>query len=329
MTEPQPVMEQAEQDKLTRQVGRALLTVAGKAGRRCARSTGRRAGTSRSTCSSRARTARRGRCARRWRSSRGSASCGRACTARAGGPGCRRCTCWTRRAASAPEFEPDVEPRWRRVPPPIGFADELRFFPRADEHIPDWLRQRAGLRPAGDSPTPPGGMPGVGQPGAPGHAAAGQPPMPPAPGQPVPGQPAPGQPMPAHGGQGTPPGGMPQPERPVPAQGQPGGIPGGPQPGGPAARPAGARRPCRSTASTGLGSIQAGRSYATPSSATLLHASVNPALPCQLYELDGLAAAQLACNRLSRRGRAFGPTTPGDQPTATPPRQMIPSRPAP
>ena len=43
------------------------------------------------------------------------------------------------------EFEPDVEPRWRRVPPPIGFADELRFYPRADEHIPEWLRQRAGL----------------------------------------------------------------------------------------------------------------------------------------------------------------------------------------
>lgn len=41
------------------------------------------------------------------------------------------------------EFEPDVEPRWRRVPPPIGFADELRFFPRDPEHLPDWLRQRA------------------------------------------------------------------------------------------------------------------------------------------------------------------------------------------
>lgn len=41
------------------------------------------------------------------------------------------------------EFEPDVEPRWRRMPPPIGFADELRFFPREPEHIPDWLRARA------------------------------------------------------------------------------------------------------------------------------------------------------------------------------------------
>lgn len=59
------------------------------------------------------------------------------------------------------EFEPDVEPRWRRVPPPIGFADELKFFPRGDDHIPDWLRQRAGLPPAGAEvpATPPHGTP--------------------------------------------------------------------------------------------------------------------------------------------------------------------------
>ncbi len=61
------------------------------------------------------------------------------------------------------EFEPDVEPRWRRPPPPIGFQDELRFFPRTDDHIPPWLRHRAGLPPldppAADHPasaTPPG-----------------------------------------------------------------------------------------------------------------------------------------------------------------------------
>jgi hypothetical protein len=61
------------------------------------------------------------------------------------------------------EFEPDVEPRWRRPPPPIGFQDELRFFPRGEEHIPDWLRQRAGLPPAMPPgpplPTPPTGIP--------------------------------------------------------------------------------------------------------------------------------------------------------------------------
>ncbi|MEV6874706.1 ferredoxin [Amycolatopsis sp. NPDC051128] len=42
---------------------------------------------------------------------------------------------------------PDVEPPFQRQPPPIGFQDELRFFPRADEHIPGWLRERAGLTP--------------------------------------------------------------------------------------------------------------------------------------------------------------------------------------
>ncbi|HKS45003.1 MAG TPA: ferredoxin [Amycolatopsis sp.] len=45
------------------------------------------------------------------------------------------------------EFTIDEEPRWRRLPPPVGFADELRFFPRAEEHIPGWLRRRAGLSP--------------------------------------------------------------------------------------------------------------------------------------------------------------------------------------
>ncbi|MGQ0837915.1 hypothetical protein [Actinokineospora sp.] len=61
------------------------------------------------------------------------------------------------------EFEPDVEPPWRRVPPPIGFADELRFFPRSEDNIPDWFRVRAGLPPAVSSETqaahtPPGGI---------------------------------------------------------------------------------------------------------------------------------------------------------------------------
>ncbi|WAL63530.1 ferredoxin [Amycolatopsis cynarae] len=42
---------------------------------------------------------------------------------------------------------PDLEPPFRQLPPPIGFQDELRFFPRAEEHIPAWLRERAGLVP--------------------------------------------------------------------------------------------------------------------------------------------------------------------------------------
>jgi hypothetical protein len=47
--------------------------------------------------------------------------------------------------ASVVKFLPDVEPRWRRPPPLVGFQDELRFFPRAEQFIPPWLRLRAGL----------------------------------------------------------------------------------------------------------------------------------------------------------------------------------------
>lgn len=81
------------------------------------------------------------------------------------------------------EFRPDVEPRWRQPPPPLGFQDELRFFPRADAFIPPWLRARAGLPP----------LPAQGTPGAP---PVGHPPAPPA------GPPHPG---PAPSGGATPP----------------------------------------------------------------------------------------------------------------------------
>lgn len=60
-------------------------------------------------------------------------------------------------AGTRASFLIDHEPRWRNVPPQVGFADELREFPRDDEHIPDWLRQRAGLpaaTPAGAGPMP-------------------------------------------------------------------------------------------------------------------------------------------------------------------------------
>jgi hypothetical protein len=49
---------------------------------------------------------------------------------------------------------PDLEPPYRQQPPPMGFQDELRFFPRAEENIPDWLRQAAGLPPAAAEPGP-------------------------------------------------------------------------------------------------------------------------------------------------------------------------------
>ena len=61
------------------------------------------------------------------------------------------------------DYVADTEPRWRRVPPPIGFQDELRWFPRAAEQIPGWLRMRAGLPPIippaqAAAPTPPRGQ---------------------------------------------------------------------------------------------------------------------------------------------------------------------------
>jgi len=136
------------------------------------------------------------------------------------------------------EFEPDVEPRWRRVPPPIGFADELRFFPRGDEHIPDWLRMRAGLPPAPDAAAEQGaadaGAAG-GQGEAPGsggsglganeHSGAGGPAGPGGPNTPggVPGPAGPGGTGP-HGANEPAGAGMP---------GEPGGFAGPNAPGGP------------------------------------------------------------------------------------------------
>jgi hypothetical protein len=158
VTEPQPVMDQAEQDQLTRQVGRALLTIAGDGWTQVRaeyRSVGRHIevdvfvsgpdGTPRPVRPPMAVVESLGKLRQgMYRPGRGT---------------------WVSAAyvldppsSFNAEFEPDTEPRWRRMPPQIGFEDELRFFPRADEYIPNWLRQRAGLRPAGE-PTPPGGTP--------------------------------------------------------------------------------------------------------------------------------------------------------------------------
>ncbi|WP_157367755.1 hypothetical protein [Alloactinosynnema sp. L-07] len=125
------------------------------------------------------------------------------------------------------EFEPDVEPEWRRVPPPIGFLDELRFFPRSDEHIPDWLRVRAGMPPAVTAEqqaahTPPGGLPAQPAPPRSGPATPGG--LPPVPGGPPP-----------HPGPRMPPPGPP-PRHPAPGgfqPGRPGAVPPMPYRGGP------------------------------------------------------------------------------------------------
>ncbi|WNV90761.1 glycohydrolase toxin TNT-related protein [Umezawaea sp. Da 62-37] len=45
-----------------------------------------------------------------------------------------------------------TEPKWQTPPPPQAYVDEMRFFPRADENIPDWLRK---WLPAGQAPAVP------------------------------------------------------------------------------------------------------------------------------------------------------------------------------
>lgn len=218
MTEPQPVMAQAEQDQLTRQVGRALLTVAGvdwQQVRAEYRSAGRHIevdvvvkgpdGAERQVRPPQEVVDGLGRLRQgMYRPGRGT---------------------WLSAlyvldppSAYSAEFEPDVEPHWRRLPPPIGFADELRFFPREDEHLPEWLRQRAGLPPTQDAApaTPPAGnpLPGNPQQGGPQHSG----------------------PHPT----GVPAGG-PQRSGPQPGGPQPTGVPAGrPHPGNP---PAGGPRP--------------------------------------------------------------------------------------
>jgi hypothetical protein len=172
VTEPQPVMDQAEQDQLTRQVGRALLTVAGD-GWTQVRAEYRSAGKHIEVdvfVSGPDGTPRPVRPPEQVVEGLGKLRQGMYRPGR--GTWLSALYLLEPPSSFSAEFEPDVEPRWRRMPPPIGFADELRFYPRADEHIPEWLRQRAGLRQAGE-PTPPGGMPGPaggpGQPGGPGQ----------------------------------------------------------------------------------------------------------------------------------------------------------------
>ncbi|WP_092782395.1 hypothetical protein [Actinokineospora terrae] len=83
------------------------------------------------------------------------------------------------------EFDPDVEPTWRRVPPPVGFVDELRSFPRSEEFIPDWFRARAGMPPAISAETQSAGTPPHGIPLPPATPPGGQPAAQPPQGPPV------------------------------------------------------------------------------------------------------------------------------------------------
>ncbi len=45
-----------------------------------------------------------------------------------------------------------AEPSWTTPPPPQAYLDEMRFFPRTDDNVPDWLRHR--LQQASPPPPP-------------------------------------------------------------------------------------------------------------------------------------------------------------------------------
>ncbi len=87
----------------------------------------------------------------------------------------------------------DVEPRWRYVPPPMGFQDELRFFPREDRWIPAWLRQRAGMPP--QTPVPAVQAPPVQAPTAQAPSVPAPEPVQPSPSPAAPAAPADDEPM--------------------------------------------------------------------------------------------------------------------------------------
>ncbi|MFE9744963.1 TNT domain-containing protein [Saccharothrix saharensis] len=48
-----------------------------------------------------------------------------------------------------------AEPSWTTPPPPQAYLDEMRFFPRTDENVPDWLRRRLQQAPPPPPPVDP------------------------------------------------------------------------------------------------------------------------------------------------------------------------------
>ncbi|GAA3434317.1 TNT domain-containing protein [Kutzneria kofuensis] len=51
------------------------------------------------------------------------------------------------------DFDRD-EPEWKNPPPPMAYTDEMRFFPRTEENVPEWLAGRL-QGPAQQPPRPP------------------------------------------------------------------------------------------------------------------------------------------------------------------------------
>ena len=58
------------------------------------------------------------------------------------------------------DFDRD-EPQWQNPPPPMAYTDEMRFFPRTDDNVPEWLAGRL-QAPPGRPPIPPPGVPNGG-----------------------------------------------------------------------------------------------------------------------------------------------------------------------
>ncbi|MFC7341840.1 glycohydrolase toxin TNT-related protein [Saccharopolyspora griseoalba] len=53
----------------------------------------------------------------------------------------------------------DTEPQWQRSLPRAAYVDELRRYPRAEENIPDWMRERIeGAEPEAEVPDSPAGV---------------------------------------------------------------------------------------------------------------------------------------------------------------------------
>ncbi|NUS62128.1 MAG: hypothetical protein HOQ46_00605, partial [Saccharothrix sp.] len=48
-----------------------------------------------------------------------------------------------------------AEPTWTTPPPPQAYLDEMRFFPRTDDNVPDWLRRRLQQAPPPPPPVEP------------------------------------------------------------------------------------------------------------------------------------------------------------------------------
>ncbi|MFC0439218.1 TNT domain-containing protein [Kutzneria buriramensis] len=86
------------------------------------------------------------------------------------------------------DFDRD-EPQWQNPPPPMAYTDEMRFFPRTDDNVPEWLGARLQAPAPQRPPMPPQNQNGPGRlrtarifdgPGPDGRPSVNRPPLDPA-----------------------------------------------------------------------------------------------------------------------------------------------------